>query len=280
MTLHININIKTHTLFIFFFKNRYDLLCIMDIVDHDCSLYAIEIAEELVSRGGSSVCASTIRYWLHKIGFSYKKVWRYARRAQLIHEISYWEHFYTQQYHINQLVFFDESSINRRCANRRYGWSNRGDRAVFRYIQHNNLRYSLLAAVDCHGIVDYGIIEGTCNAAKLFHFFVTSLMLAMNAYPAPRSVLILDNASIHHSDPFQRVAGFIGIRLIYLPPYSPHLNIVELFFNCLKRSLEKNRFLTEHFPLVTLIAICEHYRQYNSLGAMEHAGYLRFCRTN
>ena len=68
---------------------------------------------------------STIGNWLRKIGFSYKKVWKYARRAQMIQEIAYWEHFSVNQYHVNQLVFFDESSVNTRDANRQYGCSQR-----------------------------------------------------------------------------------------------------------------------------------------------------------
>ena len=151
---------------------------------------------------------------------------------------------------------------------------------MFRYINSNNKRYSLFAAVDYQGICHYALIEGTGTAHKLFEYFITSLMHVMNPYPGNRSVLILDNASIHHYTPFKRVAAFVGIRLVYLPPYSPHLNIIELFFNALKRSLEKNRWLTQHAPLVSVVAICENYRRYNVLGALDNAGYLRCCNYN
>ena len=103
----------------------YDITVILDIIENDCSLYAYEIREMLILRGGTTVSDSTIRYWLHKLGFSHKKVWKYARRARLIQEIAYWEYLSQQQYHVNQLVFFDESSVNKRNSNRRYGWSQR-----------------------------------------------------------------------------------------------------------------------------------------------------------
>ena len=223
---------------------------------------------------------STVRYWLHKLGFNHKKVWKYARKARLLQEIIYWEHFDSNSHHVNQLVFFDESSINKRNANRRYGWGQKGRRAVFRYLNHRGERYSLFAAVDHVGLFDFAIIKGTGTAHKLFMYFIQSLMIKMNPFPARRSVLILDNASIHHYEPFQRIAAFVGIRLIYLPPYSPHLNVIELFFNALKRSLETYRELTEYAPILALIAICEKYRQYNVISAIENAGYLRYCRTN
>ena len=100
----------------------------------------------------------------------------------------------------------------------------------------------------------------------------------MNPFPAPRSVLILDNASIHHWEPFYRIAVFIGIRLVYLPPYSPHLNIDELFFNATKRALEKHKNLVDVAPLLALVAVVEHFANYNAEGALESAGYFRFCR--
>ena len=130
------------------------------------------------------------------------------------------------------------------------------------------------------GIVDYAIIENPCTAHILFQYFIGSLLPEMNAFPAPRSVLILDNAAIHHYEPFQCIAEFVGVRLVYLPPYSPHLNMIELFFNAVKRCLEKNKVLVDNTPLFALVAICERYRDYDTLGAMENAGYLRYCRTN
>ena len=80
--------------------SSYDVLILLDIIDNDCSLYAYEIKEELVARGGTCVSESTVRYWLHKLGFSHKKVWKYARRARLIREIAFWEYFYVQNYHV------------------------------------------------------------------------------------------------------------------------------------------------------------------------------------
>lgn len=259
---------------------RFDVLIIIDALDHDCSLYAREIKDIIVMLGGTAVSVSTVRYWCRRIGYTYKKVWKYARRARMEQELGYWHHFALSNYHVNQLVFFDESSVNKRNANRRYGRAMKGERAVFRTIFSRGLkRYSLLAAVDMNGVIDYGVIEGTCTAHTLFMYFVQSLIPVMQPYPNPRSVLILDNARIHHYLPFQILCKYAGIRLIYLPPYSPHLNMIELLFNALKRSLEANAAMVAEFPVLTLIALCEKYRRYDVLGAMRNAGYLRYCRT-
>ena len=71
----------------------------------------------------------------------------------------------------------------------------------------------------------------------------------MNAFPAERSVLVLDNCRIHHNDVLvdlvKAAGGFLilycsqylyliaGCILLYLPAYSPDLNpIEELFSTC------------------------------------------------
>ncbi len=48
----------------------------------------------------------------------------------------------------------------------------------------------------------------------------------MNAYPGQYSVLVLDNASIHKGQRLRNLCDEKGIRLEFLPPYSPDYNPV------------------------------------------------------
>ena len=48
----------------------------------------------------------------------------------------------------------------------------------------------------------------------------------MNPYPGPRSVLVLDNCSFHHSEDVKALIQAAGIVIHYLPPYAPNLNPV------------------------------------------------------
>lgn len=48
----------------------------------------------------------------------------------------------------------------------------------------------------------------------------------MNAYPGSYSVLVLDNASIHKGQHLLNICNSKGVRIEYLPPYSPDLNPV------------------------------------------------------
>ena len=48
----------------------------------------------------------------------------------------------------------------------------------------------------------------------------------MNAFPGHYSVLVLDNASIHKGQYLIDICNAKGVRIEYLPPYSPDLNPV------------------------------------------------------
>jgi hypothetical protein len=63
----------------------------------------------------------------------------------------------------------------------------------------------------------------------------------MNPFPQPNSVIVMDNASWHFAEELGRVCDSQGVRIIYLPPYSPDLNPIEAFFGDMKK-LFKNKF--------------------------------------
>lgn len=81
----------------------------------------------------------------------------------------------------------------------------------------------------------------------------------MNPFPGKKSVVVVDNCSIHHDpqvkDLIEGECGAyklpqscvmhlsdceVGALLLYLPPYSPDLNPIEEAFSCIKASLRRN----------------------------------------
>lgn len=63
----------------------------------------------------------------------------------------------------------------------------------------------------------------------------------MNPYPGKNSVLIMDNARIHHDEDLVKSVEEFGCRILYLPPYSPDLNPIETAFSALKSWLKRYR---------------------------------------
>ncbi|KAG0141699.1 hypothetical protein CROQUDRAFT_684484, partial [Cronartium quercuum f. sp. fusiforme G11] len=56
----------------------------------------------------------------------------------------------------------------------------------------------------------------------------------MNAYPAEKSILVMDNAPIHCGGQIQDLCNARGVWLLYLPAYCPELNPIKMCFSVTK----------------------------------------------
>src|SRR6266542_6789773 len=63
----------------------------------------------------------------------------------------------------------------------------------------------------------------------------------MNEYPNKNSVIVMDNAKIHHDEKLVESIEQMGCKIIYLPPYSPDFNPIETAFSGIKSWLKRNR---------------------------------------
>ena len=62
-----------------------------------------------------------------------------------------------------------------------------------------------------------------------------------------RLCLILDNYSVHKSAFIKKIALHLNITLIYLPPYSPHLNPIEQIWRQMKREIKHYYLKSKEF---------------------------------
>ena len=58
--------------------------------------------------------------------------------------------------------------------------------------------------------------------------------------------IILDNARYQRSNIVQSTAKFFNIDLIYLPPYSPNLNLIERLWRYFKKEVMKNKYYADY----------------------------------
>ena len=143
-------------------------------------------------------------------------------------------------YRPEQLVFADESHFNRLTLRRPYAWAKRGDRASRYEFQFRGSKYSILPALSLDGILHLEVVENAVTGAA-FRRFVEGLLPRMNKWPLPNSVLVVDNASIHKVAGIRELVEDHGMRLMFLPSYSPDLNPIELSFSSIKAWLRANR---------------------------------------
>ena len=143
-------------------------------------------------------------------------------------------------YRPEQLVFADESHFNRLTLRRPYAWSKRGERASRHEFQFRGAKYSILPALSLDGILHLEVVENSVTGA-VFRRFLEGLLPLMNKWPLPNSVLVVDNASIHRVAGIRELVEEHGVRLMFLPAYSPDLNPIELTFSSIKAWLRANR---------------------------------------
>lgn len=97
-----------------------------------------------------------------------------------------------------------------------------------------------------------------------------------NPYPGPQSVIVLDNAKIHHSDEVVQLIEGYGCRIEYLSPYSPDYNPIELAFSAIKSHLRRQgiSFFDNKAMYYELYRSCDIITPEMTWGFYSHAGYL------
>lgn len=73
--------------------------------------------------------------------------------------------------------------------------------------------------------------------------FITFLEQLVVRYPTQSVILVMDNASYHHSAKVQALLSLLEhrVRVFWLPQYCPELNIIERFWLYLKQTVAANK---------------------------------------
>ncbi|KAJ2932106.1 hypothetical protein H1R20_g5000, partial [Candolleomyces eurysporus] len=209
------------------------------LIERTPDLYIFELQEQLEEAYGLHVDPTTISRSLKRAGFTRKKLNRPAieRNEELRAQ---YQAFVGENYSPEQLVFVDESACNRNTTKRSHGWAPVGTRSRRRDYFVRGQRYSILPALSLDGILHLDIID-RAYTSELFNGFIDGLLNNMNPFPAPNSVIVMDNASIHKSDELRAMVEQQGMRILFLPPYSPDYNPIEEAFSAIKAWIRANR---------------------------------------
>ena len=136
--------------------------------------------------------------------------------------------------HLERLVFIDETSLKTNMI-KTTGWAPVGQRLVDHTpFGHWNTQ-TFIAALRHDRLDAPRVIKGAMNR-DLFNVYVETQLA-----PTLRrgDVVILDNLSSHKSSYAADVLNSIGAWFLFLPPYSPDLNPIEMAFSTLKTLIRK-----------------------------------------
>ena len=61
-------------------------------------------------------------------------------------------------------------------------------------------------------------------------------------YPADEITLVMDNARYQYNRQVWELASDLNVELLYLPPYSPNLNLIERVWRLVKSKCLRNKY--------------------------------------
>lgn len=123
---------------------------------------------------------------------------------------------------------------------RQYGRAPRGKRLVAS-VPHGHWKTStVVAALRCDGISAAGVFDAAINGESFLAFVQQVLVATLK----PGDVVIMDNLGSHKVAGVREAIEATGAKLLFLPPYSPDLNPIEMAFSKLKAHLRARAIRT------------------------------------
>lgn len=133
-----------------------------------------------------------------------------------------------------RLVFVDET-WSKTNMTRAHGRALRGQRLVARVPHGHWKTMTFIAALRSDRIDAPCVIDGPINGATFLAWVMQFLVPTLR----PGDIVVLDNLGSHKGAAVRRAIRQAGAHLLFLPPYSPDLNPIEMMFAKLKTLLRK-----------------------------------------
>jgi transposase len=218
-----------------------DVKFIAALINQKHCIYLDVIQQELSDKRGCEVSVTTLLRTLRRLDFSRKSVSVRALERNEILRAAYMNQIADIVTNPDMLMFVDEAARNRRTSGRSKGWASVGRRCIQHRFFVRGQHFSVLPVLTIDGIITHDVVPGSITADRFLQFLQELVIPLTNPYPGPRSVLILDNCNIHHSEKIRALVEDDAMcKLIFLPPYSPDLNPIEQAFFSIKSYLRRH----------------------------------------
>ena len=170
---------------------------------------------------------------------------------------------------VHRLVFIDETATNTKFTRLR-GRALKGARLQGAVPHGHWINQTFIAALRCSELTAPWIIPGAMDRDAFDTYIETQLTPTLS----PGDVVILDNLKVHDSIKAKAALAERGAWFLFLPPYSPDLNPIELAFAKLKAHLRAAGARTYEGLWRAVGNICELFDAKECWNFFRHAGYV------
>lgn len=151
------------------------------------------------------------------------KALRYAFRTRITDEL---------RYLLKHLKFIDESGLNLGMT-RLFGRAAPGVRIYETTPAHSGPHYTVIAALGWKGVVAPWVLAGALDTVAFEAYVEHELAQTLRR----GDIVLLDNLSAHKSEQARQMIEARGAQLVFLSPYSPDFNPIELCWSKVKTAL-------------------------------------------
>lgn len=150
-----------------------------------------------------------------------------------------------------------------------YGRSPTGERVYGAKPTGPGKRISTVGALGLGGLTSAMCFEGTLTGEVFLQFLDESLVPGLK----PGQIVILDNAKAHKVEGVRERIEGAGARVLYLPPYSPDLNPIEMAWSKVKQFLRKAQARTVEALYEAIAQALQTLSPSDAKGFFKHVGF-------
>lgn len=167
-----------------------------------------------------------------------------------------------------RLIFIDETGASTKMARLR-GWAPKGERCRAALPHGHWKTTTFTAGLRLDGLVAPWLLDGPMDGEA----FLVYLRRVLAPVLKPRDIVIMDNLPAHKVAGVRQAIEAAGAGLLYLPPYSPDFNPIEMAFSKLKALLRKAAARTIEDLWDAVAAILKAFTSEECLNYFAAAGY-------
>ena len=149
------------------------------------------------------------------------------------------------------------------------GRAPRGQRLIEKIPHGHWMTTTLIAALDVDGVRCSMVVDGAVNG-DIFEAFVEQVLVPKLR---PGDVVIMDNLSSHKRARTRGLIESAGAELVFLPPYSPDLNPIEMVFSKIKQLLRSLACRTGQALWKVMQSVLDSVTPTDAANCFRHCGY-------
>ena len=177
---------------------------------------------------------------LHRLGFSYKKPTHVPGKQDPEKQRDFLKDYERTKAAKGKMdpMYFADATHPQHNSVPSYGWIKRGEEKELK-ANCGRQRLNINGAINIETLEPVTGFYDTINAQATIDLFTK---IEAKHPDADAIYIIVDNARYYHSCLLKGYVEGTKIKLIFLPPYSPNLNLIERYWKFFKKKVQNNRY--------------------------------------